>query len=161
MRLVTLNYKATTSFPFSGSRNSRRAAGTQAEGVRSGEQTENGAWCGTARGQWVCSLRLSSRLLSIGVYTAYLIKLNKVFSWKRTKISCFIGTVLHIISQTNSAQIVWPKSSVCYMLIFVWVRYEERAPNSSRWDKNIGGSDPEKTEEWVLINKEKAQCALF
>lgn len=53
----------------------------------------------------MCSLRLSSRLLSIGVYTAYLIKLNKVFSWKRTKISCFIGTVLHIISQTNSAKL--------------------------------------------------------
>lgn len=33
-----------------------------------------------------------------------------------------------------------------------WIRYEERAPDSSRWDQNVGWSDPEETEEWVLTD---------
>lgn len=37
------------------------------------------------------------------------------------------------------------------------VRYEERAPDSSRGDKNICEPDPQKTEEWVLTNDKWTQ----
>lgn len=33
-----------------------------------------------------------------------------------------------------------------------WFRYEERAADSSRWDQNVGWSDPEEAEEWVLMD---------
>lgn len=150
--------------PFAGARNSRGIAEFPTDGVWAGEQAENCAGRGSARGEWVLSLRppvsperhikCKTCLKSAGDWTD---------SWKHT----FYFSHGEVQVFTNESGLSphrrrshGLKLGVCVLnvLLSSWVRYEEGAADTSRRDQDIGWSDSKKTEEWVLMDNERTAC---
>lgn len=130
--------------PFAGARNPRGIAQLPADGVWAGEQAENCAGRGSARGEWVLPPRPPVSPERHASAKTCLKRLRLDGSHSR----------LWLLTFYSRRVITFIKLAVCVLnvLLSSWVRYEEGAPDTSRRDQDVGWSDSKKTEEWVLTD---------
>lgn len=151
--ILPWNVKVTTSVQILGAENPWGAEQSPADGVWAREQAENCAGRGAARGEWVLKFYHLSHMCTSGGKHALNVD-NQFWRCEKAHI-CYCQ--MNRTTNSHRARLHRHKQPSAVLTIFLssWFRYEERAPDSPRQHQNTGWADPEKTEEWVLVNNRR------